>query len=490
MKESLQQTAELALQQTLSPLQLQFSRVLEMSGAEFEDEVRRALDENPALAEAESDDHLLPLDDSGESSSDFSETADQIQRADYGSEDDMPQWSERQGGASSADRSAMFEQASDSAEETLYDLLRNQLSELELPAGRRALADYIIGEIDPNGYISRTPRQIAADLTFNLGIDVDSAQVEQAVALIQTLDPPGVGAADLRECLLLQLSRLGSDSSTAVADAITIVRDHFETFARKHFDRIASLADISGERAEAAVELLRGLSPKPGAPYAGSAADDRLRHITPDFEVDPDTDGRLVLTMNNSVPQLAIEQSFDPDRIVSGRRVADAEALAFVRRRRDEAADFIRAAEMRSRTLWKVMSAILGYQKEFFATGNPSALRPMVLRDIAGVTGYDLSVVSRATAGKYVATPYGTFPLKFFFNERVSDDSDTSSHEISAALRAAIENEDKRHPLSDQTLSDHLRELGYDIARRTVTKYREKMGLPVARLRREMSSRN
>lgn len=480
MKESLSQATELSQQLSLSPLQVQFARALEMTGPEFEDDVRRAVDENPAL-EADTDDALLPLDDNGRPSGEFAESADQIQRADYRNDDDAPAWSR----ASADDDAPGAETFAEAAGETLLESLMSQIAELQLSDREKALAEYVAGDIDDNGYLTRTPRQIANDLTFNVGVETSADEIERIADLIRGFEPPGVGAVDLRQALMLQLERL-DPSSEAVADAMTIARDHFDLFTRKHFDRIAPASGIAPERVGAALDLLRSLNPKPGASFGRDRAQERLRHITPDFEVEPDPSGRLTLSMGNSIPRLRVEASFAADDIVVGRkRDADA-ALAFIRRKRDEALDYIRAARMRQETLWNVMTAILKLQKEFMTSGNPTDLKPMILKDVAALTGYDLSVVSRATAGKYVATPHGVYPLKYFFNERPKEELDASSHEILEALRKVIEAEDKRSPLSDQAIAERLQADGYDIARRTVTKYRERLGLPVARLRREL----
>lgn len=497
MKESLQQTSELTQQQTLSPLQLQFSRALEMTGPEFEEEVRRELDENPAL-EVDPDDIAAPggAEPHGAADDDsfpFSESASQMQQADYRTDsDDAPAWlnavSTRHGGDSSA--VSAVDLAGDTESDTLFDYLRSQLAERRLSPRQLALGEYLLGEIDGNGYLERTPARIANDLTFNVGIEVNADELEEILAIVRELDPPGVGAATLEECLMLQLRRMDQEDPT-VRDAIAIVGEHFDLFARKHFDRLGAAAGIGSERAAKAVDLIRSLNPKPGSAYGLPAAAEKMSQISPDFEVEPDNDGGLILTMNNSIPALRISQSFDIDNMRDPRRRpaaggASESELAFIRRKRDEAADFIKAAAMRRQTLWNVASAMLRFQKRFFATGNPGDMRPMILKDLAAMTGYDLSVISRATAGKYIATPFGIYPLKYFFNERPKEELDASTHEILEVLREIIGSEDKSHPLSDQAIAGLLAERGYDIARRTVTKYRERLGEPVARLRREL----
>lgn len=457
-----------------------------MTAPEFEEEVNRALDDNPAL-ERDDDSALLPLDDSGLAASSFNETAEQIQLADYRGDDEMPTWRvERRAAADNSGRS-LFESLNDSQQETLYDHLRQQLAEQPLTPRAAALGDYLIGDIDDNGYLTRTPNQIANDLTFNMGIDTSASEIESLVEIVKGFDPPGVGASSLSECLELQLKADTSHPAQTVADALKIIAEHFELFTRKHFDRIAQAASISPERVTAAVALLRSLNPKPGATFGRSGNEERLKQIMPDFEVEPDGNGRMSLSMNSNIPQLRIEASFDIDNIsVQGQRRLASDASAFIKRKHDEAATFIKTVKMRQETLWNVMTAILKFQKRFFETGNPTDLKPMILKEISAMTGYDLSVVSRATSGKYIATPHGTYPLKFFFNEKPKETVDASTHQILEVIKQIIESEDKRHPLSDEALASELSKRGFDIARRTVTKYRERLGYSVARLRREL----
>lgn len=485
MNESLQQVAEQRLQQTLSPLQVQYARALEMTGPEFEDEVRRALDDNPALEEDDSTAiHTETENDSGEDG--FNETADEMMRADYGDEDEIPHY-RLTSDNSSADDPVYDPASSQPDEETLLDNIRRQLELLPIDEQQRALALYIAGNIDQNGYLTRTVGQMVDDLAFGSGIDIERSKMQDALRIVQSLDPAGIGAADLRQSLQLQLQRIPSDAHRN--DALTIVSDYFDLFANKHYDRLKSTSGFDSGRLREALDLIKTLNPKPGAAFDGSSADEKLRRIVPDFEVEQEG-RRLTVSMTGNIPQLRIASSFDIDdtRIAQRQQTGNraAEAMTFVRRKRDEANDFIKAATMRRDTLMRVMEAIVKLQRDFFLTGDTLKLKPMILKDVSEMTGYDLSVVSRATAGKYVQAPTGVYPLKFFFNERPKDDLDASAHELLEALRQEIESEDHSNPLSDQELSDRLTSKGYDIARRTVTKYRERLGLPVARLRREL----
>lgn len=476
MEEALRLTTQQKLQQRLTPLQVQFVKMLEMTGAEAEDEVRRAVDENPALEIADSDNAQLP-------DNDFNESAEEMQMADYRG-DDIPTYRLEARNHSADDR--YYEPVATTDGETLIETLNTQIAQSAVDDTTREIAEYIIGNLDDNGYMTRSLDAITDDLAFQAGIDVTRDQVKKAWEIVRQLDPPGVGAVDLRDSLLIQLRR--RHPSATRDRAIEIIADYFDLFSKKHFDRIISLTGMTDTQLREAMDLIKQLNPKPGSGLQPSAADDRTRHINPEFGVEIE-DGAITLTMLNNIPELQIEQSFAADSPID---IPDAsqrqkrEALMFLRQKRDEASTFIKIVKMRQETLYRVMTAIIKLQRDFFLSDDPSLIKPMILRDVAALTGYDLSVISRATAGKYVMTQHGVYPLKMFFNERPKDDDDTSSIQILEALRKTIANEDKRHPLSDQAITDALQSQGFDIARRTVTKYREKAGLPVGRLRKEM----
>ena len=455
--ESLRLSQDLKQQQTLAPMQLQFVKMLEMTAPEVEDEVRRALDENPAL---ETDEHPMPLSDSG---------------------DNTPYYRLNASNRSSSD--TYFEpEATDSGESLMEHLLGQLRQTRELPDSDIEIARFIIGNLDPNGYLTRTIRPIADDMAIQTGIDVDPEEVKRVWQIVRTLDPPGVGAADLRDSLLLQLRRL--KPSPSVNLALEIVRDYFDLFSLMHYKQLRTSLSISEEQLREAVNVIRSLNPKPGATITGGE-DDRLNHIAPDFLVETDSDGRLTLSLLNNLPQLQIAASFAADTGVEKKNPMADQANAFIRQRRDEAGGFIRALSLRQATLFRVMSAIMQWQRPFFLSDDPAMLRPMILKDISEVTGDDISVISRATAGKYVATAHGVYPLKFFFNES-RDGDDTSSPTVMARLRELIENEDPDHPLTDQALTRILNQEGINIARRTVAKYRERMAIPVGRLRKQL----
>lgn len=487
MKESLQQTLAQRMQQRLSPQQVRLVRMLEMSEPEMEEEVRRELDDNPALAEADTQE-LHDNDTHEDPEEGFHESAEEMQRADYRDDDDIPYYRQNVSNYSADDNH--FEPTAIASSETLAESLERQLYELPLTDRQTKLGRYIIGNLDDNGYLTRTPAELEDDLALNVGLEVSLAELREMIELIRSLDPAGVGAVDLRDSLLLQLRRR-DEAEPGVALATELVRDYFDLFSMRHFDRLESLLKVDREQLKRADEVIRSLDPKPGSRVGGSEADDRLRHITPDFYVETDDDGRISVSMPSRVPSLAIERSFKPDvnPAVSEAGAASerrAQALQFITRKRDEAEDFIELVKMRRDTLMKVMEAIAGVQKAFFETDDETRIRPMVLRDIAALTGLDISVISRATQGKYVATPSGVYPLKKFFNERLNDREDASSHEIMDAIRVLISEENSASPLSDDQLTERLASQGYNIARRTVAKYRERLGFPVARLRRKI----
>ncbi|MDE6484230.1 MAG: RNA polymerase factor sigma-54 [Duncaniella sp.] len=473
-KTSLRQDLTQRLHQTLSPAQLKFVRLLEMNQPEVEEEVRHELEENPALATAETDgDH--------NSTDDFNETAEQIQLADYSDDDEIPH-----SGAGAGRHHDAFDWAEASAQSSpmsLMEYLTAQVNELHRDPAVAATAEYIIGYLDSNGYLSRSLQSIADDVVFTTGADIPMETWQKGLDTVRSLDPAGVGARDLRDCLLIQLRRMPEDTDGNVALAREIVAHYFDIFSLKHFSRLESALGVNSDKLREAVEVIRSLNPKPAADIGEDPMLDRTRHIVADFIVEHADDATVTVTLPNSIPELEIERSFREEP-------ADAAARSFIARRREQAGDFIDMLRLRNETLFNVMSAIVTIQHDFFLSGDESDLRPMVLKDVAALTGYDISVISRATAGKYVATPSGTYPLKFFFNEGVAgssdDDGGHSTHAILAAIKSAIDNEDHNSPLSDDAIKEILASEGIDIARRTVAKYRERLGIPVARLRKDI----
>lgn len=475
MKPTLQQQQELKQLQRLTPMQVQFVRMLEMTGPELEGEVNRALDEMPALEIAEN--QSVTPDNDG-----FNETAEQVLLADYSNDDDIPSYMLDARNRSVND--TYYTPVAVNDELTLAEDLSRQLSELPLSPRQLTIANYIIGNLDSNGYLKRTPEAIADDITFTESVETEAAEVSEVIDIIRTLDPAGVGAVDLRDCLLLQLNR--RQPTVEVITAREIITHYFDLFSKKHFDRLADLLGIDTERLTAAVDIISRLNPKPGNQLNDSAIEHSGRQIVPELQVEIDSDNNLTVSLLNNIPDLALSRSFSLDMPMSAtltpRQRTD--AATFIRTRRDEAQAFIKTLQMRQSTLLNVMTAIASLQRDFFLTGDETRLHPMILKDVAAVTGYDLSVISRATASKYVLAPSGIYPLKFFFNERPKADDDVTSHQIIDAIKTIISQEDKRSPLPDETIAAMLSEKGFNIARRTVAKYRERLGLPVARLRK------
>lgn len=464
-------------QQTLAPLQLQYVKALEMTAPEFDDEVRRELDDNPAL-------EAVDEDTTAETES-FGESAEELQSADYSDPDEMPQYL-LEAHNWSAD-GEMREHVAVSGGESLLESLQRQLNEMRgISDDERRIAGFIIGNIDDNGYLTRSPAALANDISIACNADVTTRQVNKVLKKVQLLDPPGIGAVDLRDTMLIQLRRR-NDGSAAFRYAIAIVKDYFDLLSKMHLNRLRSSMWIPRDMLDEAMKIIRTLDPKPGA-QVGGGEDARTRHITPDFYVEVDADDNITLSLGGNVPMLRVEESFtvDPEPTAKNGRLTRMEeaARAFVRQKRDEANLFINAARMRRETLRRVMTAIVGIQREFFLTDDPMKLKPMVLKDVSAVTGDDLSVISRATSGKYVATRQGVYPLKYFFNEHRKDGEDSSSYHVMEIIRSMIEKEDKTAPLSDDALADELKKRGFKVARRTVAKYRERLALPVARLRR------
>ncbi len=479
MDESLRLSTQQKLQQRLTPMQMQFVRLLEMTAPEIEDEVSRTIEEMPALEVVDNAGNHNDAENDGE---EFNETAEELMRADYRNEDEMPSYRLEAHNRSVNDE--YNEPLAVSDTETLIDTLTAQLAEYNLSPTDMIIADYIIGNLDDNGYMTRDLRAIADDIAIHQGIEPGYDDMKRVWETVRCLDPAGVGAVDLRDCLLLQLRRLPVDDDSQLATEI--VSHYFDLFSKKHYERIAAALDISREQLRRAIEIVTQLNPKPGSILDSGKADDNSRQIIPDFAVDVDGDD-ITVTLLNNIPELQIEQTFRQETPIPGSTPRErANASTFIRQKRDEAAGFIKILKMRQETLFRVMSAIVRLQRDFFITGDESLIHPMILKDVAAITGEDLSVISRATASKYVLTRQGVYPLKLFFNERPKNDTDTSSHEILATIRDIINREDKRRPLSDELITEKLRRNGLDIARRTVAKYRERLGFPVARLRKEL----
>lgn len=453
-------------------------RLLEMSGPEIEDAVRNELDENPALENvSENASQNEAVDPEGGEY--YTETSDQMQAADYGNEDDTPAYLLHAGRYSGDDSQSTSWMEQHGRQESPVESLNRQLDMIDGSPRDVAIARYLIGNLDDNGRLSRSLKDIANDISISTGTDVNREDLLPGLDIIRyQLDPPGLGAVDLRECLLIQLRRK-QPKTLAVRAAQEIIEDYFDLFAKKHLDKLQTSLGVDRATLDEAISIIRSLDPKPGT-AVDDAESDKAGHITPDFYVTPvdDEDNTFTVSLNQHVPELAVEESFKVDR-------GNKEGQMFIRRKREEANSFIGLIKRRSETLLTVMKAIVALQRDFFHSEDAATLKPMRLNDLSDVTGLDKSIISRATANKYVATPSAVYPLKYFFNDRPIDDSETSSPEILEALQEIIDAENKVKPLSDRALADELTRHGYNLARRTVTKYREKLNIPVARLRKE-----
>lgn len=483
----LRQEQKLQQRQTLSPQQIQAIRLLELPEIELEEQIRQELIDNPALDEGEAaltpeeENEISRQEEEGETAN---ESAEDLLLGDYNNNDDLPSYIDREIPGENTPR----EEIPVSGGTTFHDYLLEQLYLRELSEEDKQIAEYIIGNIDDNGYLQRALPSIADDLLFQAGIDVPVEKLSELLQIIQDFDPAGVGASDLQECLKLQLERRrGTDAAQL---AYEIIDKCFEAFSKRHYDKIQKQLNISEEKLKEAIQEISQLNPKPGSSWNDTFTES-LTHISPDFLVD-ENDGELTLTLNNgNIPSLRISRSYnDMLNDYTGNKANQTrerrDALLFIKQKIDAAQSFINAIQQRQQTLLATMQAILDRQRDFFLTGDESRLRPMILRDVAEQTGYDISTISRATSNKYVQTPFGIYPLKFFFSESMQNDSgeEFSSREIKKILQESIDNEDKRAPLTDDKLCELLKEKGYAIARRTVAKYREQLGLPVARLRK------
>ncbi len=453
----------------------------------LEQRIKKELEENPILEEGDNV-NAEPEVENEVSEDDVDKNDDEFTLEDYLNDEDVPSYKLTTNNTSKDDK---HEDIPFSVGVTFHESLENQLGMLPLSERERQLALYLIGNIDEDGYLRRKLSAITDDIAFALGIETNEDELEKILYIIQDLEPAGVGARDLQECLLIQLKAKGKSSTTA-GIAYKILKYHFEEFTRKHYDKIAGKLGLSDDDLRDAINEIIKLNPKPGGafsdPYNQSA-----QHIIPDFILEY-VDGDFQLNLNSrNVPDLRISreysemlESYSNNKESVSRQEKD--AMAFVRQKIESAKWFIDALKQRQNTLLGTMEAILEYQREFFRDGDETKLRPMILKDIADKTGLDISTISRVANSKYIQTHFGIYPLKHFFSEGMQTDSgeEVSTKEIKKILQECVDNEEKRKPLTDEQLMAILQDKGYPIARRTVAKYREQLGIPVARLRKEL----
>ncbi len=473
------------LTQKLSPQQIQFIKLLQIPTVELEARIEEELETNPALEEGqeepeETNDQSQELEDKADSTDD-----DEIDFEDY-LHDDYSGY-KMQGDGSNPDEEDRDIPIATST--SLNEQLIDQLGFLRLDDRQKKIGEQLIGSIENDGYIRRDLEAIINDLAFSMNIETDVDEIEEILRKIQTFDPPGIAARNLQECLLLQLERK-ADHSPEIDLGLRIIEDCFADFTKKHYDKIMKKLNIEDEEElKAAINVITKLNPKPGG---ASGEMVKTQYLIPDFLLTNDN-GKLELTLNSrNAPELKISRSYsEMMQTYDKSKKKDKklrETASFVKQKLDAAKWFIDAIKQRQQTLLNTMRSIVNFQYDFFITGDEAKLRPMILKDIANDIKMDISTVSRVANSKSVQTEFGIFPLKFFFSEGISTDSgdDVSSREVKQQLKDLIDNEDKKKPLSDDKLEKSLKQKGYNIARRTVAKYREQLNIPVARLRKEL----
>ena len=473
---ALNQKQVLSLQQKLSPQQIQMIKLLELPAVQLEQRIKQEIEDNIVLEEEE------------RSAEDEEQPPQQISFDEYLREDDTPSYKSRINNFSKDDKQRPVYLTEG---RSLQEYLVEQLGYRNLPERDMRLAVYLIGSIDEDGYLRRDLESVADDIAFTMGLETTAGELERLLGIIHELEPAGIGARDLRECLLLQMAQMPVNTRPRRL-ARKILTSYFDEFVKKHYEKLMARLQISEDDFRDAIAEIRHLSPKPGNLYAEGGTD-TTPYIIPDFILDYQ-DGRFNLSLNSyNVPEVRVNRRYMEmirEMVGSDGRVRekDKEAIQFVKNKIDSAKWFISAIKQRHDTLMRTMQTILDYQQEYFKDGDKSKLRPMILKDIADRTGLDVSTISRVVNSKYVQTQFGIILLKSLFSEAMQTDSgeEVSSYEIKNILQQCIDEEDKRRPLTDETLMDILNSKGYRIARRTVAKYREMLGIPVARLRKQI----
>ena len=470
----LKQELSLKQVQRLSPLQIQTIKLIELPVQELEQRIRKELEENPVLddsapAEKEDGDDQQPQEISLSELKDDDSIPDYRLRVNNYGKDERPQYN------------------TISVKESFTQSLMEQLGFRNLSEHEHDVAAFIIGSLDDDGYLRRDIGSLVDDLAFRMNITTDEEEVERLLRIIQDFEPSGVGARDLRVCLLIQLKAL--KQSEDVVNAERILTDWFHEFSTKHFQKIMMKLGLSEKEMKAAMARIVKLNPSPGGQIDDSY-NDQAQQIVPDFILDIEN-GELKLSMPRfSIPEIRINRKYAEllmDAANSSERQKK-EAATFVKQKMDSAKWFVEALKQRHNTLLSTMQAIVDYQHDYFMSGDEANLRPMVLKDIAGITGFDISTISRVVNSKYIETHFGIFPLKYFFSEGLEnkDGEEVSTRELKKVLQECVENEDKHMPLTDDQLVSLMNEKGFKVARRTIAKYRDQLGIPKARMRKEL----
>lgn len=497
MANKLIQTQEQRQQQVqrLSQQQMLQVKLLEMPLTELEESVNAELDDNPALEKAEGEERYEDeTDGRDEREEDFAERTEREEREEaldkalenIGRDDEMPDAY----GAYHPQDNADYEEIVYGDTKSFYDKLKEQMMMENLTDTQKDVMEYLIGSLDDDGYLRKDVESISDELAIYHNIDVTPTQIEEVLYILQGFDPAGIGARSLQECLLLQVERRPESKLKDILQQV--VTRQFDAFTKKHWDKIQANLKLSDLQLQAVQEEIRKLNPKPGASM-GETMGRNVQQITPDFIIDVDDNNNISFTLNQGkIPQLTISPSFSDmvDTYKNNKENMnrqEKEALLYAKQKVDKAQGFIDAIKQRRHTLYITMKAIIDWQRKFFLDGDESDLKPMILKDIADKTELDISTISRVSNIKYAQTKWGTFPLRFFFTDSYTteDGEELSTRKIKLALKDVIDHEDKRKPFSDEALAKELKKMGFPVARRTVAKYREQLGLSVARLRKE-----
>ncbi len=480
----LKQYLQLKLSQKLSPQQIQLMKLIELPLQELEERLSREIEENPALESGKENE-----DDFYENESDYGDDSNSdendINVEDYLSDDDIPDYRLKTNNYSDDDEEKSMPFISGLS---FNQFLKNQLSTFSLSEEDQKIAEFLVGSVDQSGYIRTELIDIVDDLAFTMGVYTDLDSTEKILKKIHLLDPPGVGARDLKECLVIQLKR--KNNSKSVESAINILENHFELFIKKHYQKIIQKINITEDELRESIKEIEKLNPKPGSAFSEPTKINST--IIPDFKIEI-IDNQLVLNLNSrNAPELFVSNEYK--NMLSGyqenKKVSKSQkqAVSFIKQKLDAAKWFIEAINQRNQTLLITMKTIMDFQKKYFLTGDESNLKPMILKDIAEKINMDISTISRVANSKYVDTPYGIKLIKSFFSEGITNDKgiEVSTIEIKKELQSIIDNENKSKPFTDDELTKKINEKGYPIARRTVAKYREMIGAPVARLRKKL----
>lgn len=478
MGDLLKQGLELKQTQKLSPLQIQTIKLIELPTQELEQRIRKELEENPVLDEDASKDKEEDEED------DEDNAPREVSLSDYKEDDSIPSYKLHVNNYGKDERP---QYNTFSVKDSFTHSLMEQLGFRDLTPGQYQVAAFIIGSLDDDGYLRRDIESLVDDLAFRAGIETNEKEVLDMLKVVQEFDPPGVGARDLRECLLLQIRHM--ERSPEVINATRILTDFFPEFTNKHFSRIMSRMNIGEEEMRAAMAKILRLNPAPGGQIDDSY-NDQAQQIVPDFLLKYE-DGELKMTMPRfSIPELRVNRKYANilmEAANSSQREKK-EAAVFVKKKLDSAKWFVEAIKQRHNTLQSTMQAIIDFQHDYFIDGDEGHLRPMVLRDIAEITGFDISTISRVVNSKYIETHFGIYPLKYFFSEGLENQEgeEVSTRELKKALQECVDAEDKHKPLTDDQLVDEMSRRGYKVARRTIAKYRDQLGISKARLRKEL----